>query len=399
MSRAYCLIILLACVFSGPVLAQVDRVGTDDTFEIATWNIEWFGERNNGPGDEDRQLRNATTVILDSGIDLWALQEIADVSHFEALVATLGPDWDSVLAELSSGQRMAYVFDTDVVALRSSSQILQSFNYEFASRPPLKAEFEITLPDTTFIMTAINVHMKAFSDQQSYDRRVEAASRIKTHIDFTSIRDDPVVFLGDFNDNLEGSIHFGEPSPYEDFINDTDNYYPVTLELEQEGIYSFCNTGSCTIGSSIDHIIVSTEFVPLLAFGLTNRLSSALDIQSFTTTTSDHLPVYAVFRDYIDTSAESAVDVPAGFALSGVYPNPFRSELTATVALHGPADVRVELVDVLGRVVASQAAGILPAGEYNLELRPGNVPAGAYFLRISSPESSSVRPVLKAGRR
>ena len=55
MIRFACLISLL---FAAPATAQtIPSVGTSDALDVATWNIEHFGNPSSGPSDDDLQLK------------------------------------------------------------------------------------------------------------------------------------------------------------------------------------------------------------------------------------------------------------------------------------------------------------------------------------------------------
>ena len=292
--------LLVAIVVFLPLTAdaQIQELGSEGTLDIATWNIEWFGSSSNGPSNDDIQVQNVADIIMGSGVDIWAVQEIVDVNRAMELDSMLPDYWESILASESGQQRIGFMWDSRVLQLRQSTHILQSFNYEFAGRPPLKAEFNVTLPDTSFVATFITVHMKAFSDQTSYERRVEAAKRVKNHIDFTSLSSQPVFFLGDFNDELTASTYNRQPSPYVPFLDDTDDYAVLTWPLEQDGGYSFQS------GSFLDHIVVSNEANEMWLQGSTQVMTNLVTVNSFYARTSDHLPVMASFGNVVGTGIQ-----------------------------------------------------------------------------------------------
>ncbi|MDX1741850.1 MAG: hypothetical protein R3178_11175, partial [Rhodothermales bacterium] len=193
---------VVAGLIIGPstVVAQTALTkGTDRTFEAATWNIEWFGGPN-GPTDDARQVANVTRIIEEADIDLWALQEIADEAAFNTLVANLGGAYEAHLAPTSAQQSLglAFLHKPDVIRrVRRIEEILTSFSSDFAGRPPWQLEADITVEGTTVTATFIVVHMKATSDIDSYDQRASASTRLKNHIDFTTLTSEPVIILGD----------------------------------------------------------------------------------------------------------------------------------------------------------------------------------------------------------
>ena len=63
--------------------------GTDTTLDIASWNIEWFGDTSNGPTNEALQLQNARAVIAGADMDIWGVAEIVSLSQWNSLKAQL----------------------------------------------------------------------------------------------------------------------------------------------------------------------------------------------------------------------------------------------------------------------------------------------------------------------
>ena len=71
-----------------------------------------------------------------------------------------------------------------------------------------------------------------------------------------------------------------------------------------------------------------------------------------------------------------------------VYPNPFRERLAAAVMLERPQLVMLEVVDVLGRVVARRELGRLTAGRHEVALGGGAWGAGTYLVRVTAGAQS-----------
>lgn len=375
--------LLVAIVVFLPLTAdaQIQELGSEGTLDIATWNIEWFGSSSNGPSNDDIQVQNVADIIMGSGVDIWAVQEIVDVNRAMELDSMLPDYWESILASESGQQRIGFMWDSRVLQLRQSTHILQSFNYEFAGRPPLKAEFNVTLPDTSFVATFITVHMKAFSDQTSYERRVEAAKRVKNHIDFTSLSSQPVFFLGDFNDKLTASTYNRQPSPYVPFLDDTDDYAVLTWPLEQDGGYSFQS------GSFLDHIVVSNEANEMWLQGSTQVMTNLVTVNSFYARTSDHLPVMASFGNVVGTGIQEEDVFPVEPIITSLYPNPVSGTLNVSInerfaGIGADKTSVVSLVDMLGRVVYSE---VLFEGDIEIDVTP--YAAGVYALRVESGDS------------
>src|SRR5215813_6013442 len=63
--------------------------GDATTLDIASWNIEWFGDTANGPTNEALQLQNARAVIAGADMDIWGVAEIVSLAQWNNLKAQL----------------------------------------------------------------------------------------------------------------------------------------------------------------------------------------------------------------------------------------------------------------------------------------------------------------------
>jgi endonuclease/exonuclease/phosphatase family metal-dependent hydrolase len=385
----FTLLFLLFLQFA-PHLAKGQPIparGTDATFDVATWNIEWFGSTTNGPADDARQLANVQAVIEQADIDLWGVQEIADPTDFNALLDALGDGYDGVLATESGTQRIGFIYKTNILSNVVVRHILTTFSFEFAGRLPLQLEADVTVGAETRRLTFIVLHMKAFDDQASYERRVEAAQRLKNHIDFLR-PNDPILVLGDFNDELEASITAGRPSPYLNFVDDTAHYAFLTVPLDQRDEGTYCDNSLCTAGSTIDHLLITDELFPLYETDSAARFEELVtSLSGYVTTTSDHLPVFARFRLDTSTAVEDDAMPPdaARAALIGNAPNPFRDATTITFSLPHAGPVELTVYNVLGQRILTRRAVYGAPGLHamTIEATDGMV-SGVYFYRLAT---------------
>ncbi|MFQ5570459.1 MAG: endonuclease/exonuclease/phosphatase family protein [Rhodothermales bacterium] len=373
---------------------QVPVKGTDATLDVATWNIKQFGSASSSA----QQIDNVRDVIEQAGIDLWAIQEITDPDDFDRLLADLGDGYNGVLAA-SGSLRIGYIYKTDVIRVRAAQHILENLRASngatlFAGRPPLQIEVDVLLPDTTVVMTFITLHMKCCGDSSSYTRRLEASQRLKNRIDFTLLDREPVVVLGDFNDELGQSISGGRTSPYQNFLADSTDYAFLTLPLDQQNIGTFCNNALCTSGSTLDHILITDELFTAYEAGSADRFDELVSsISNYRSSTSDHLPVFARFRFGTRTDVEAEA-VPAAVAVRPAYPNPFRRSSTLAYTLSRPVAVRVEVFDLLGRRVATLVDGFQATGEHRATFDAGDLPPGLYLMRFRAGDVVHVQRVV-----
>ncbi len=262
---------------------------------VGDWNLNWFGSTQYGPSNDDLQQQNVTTVLMQHPAPLWALEEVVDTSRFAQVASALGYGYLTAANPSVSGssdyrgpQQTAILYDPAVVTVQSVKVILGSDYYDFAERPPLEVALDIHTASGTDSLTVIVLHMKAYDDQASYDRRNAAARELKQYLDPTH-RTDQVIVVGDFNDDLDTSLHAGSPSPYAAFVSDTVHYAFPTMVFTQRNL-------STDIGNNnpIDHQMVTNELAPYVVPGSAMVIHPT--ITSYRSTTSDHYPIQVTYK-------------------------------------------------------------------------------------------------------
>ena len=146
-------------------------------------------------------------------------------------------------------------------------------------------------------------------------------------------------------------------------------------------------------------------------FGLTDRTQSPLpagtwyEVFSRNVVVSDgSTPVTLAAGEYriyatqelmappVITADEGGAEGEAGFSLASVFPNPTSGRATVRYTLSEGADVRLDAYDVLGRRVATLAAGPQAAGPHEATFDAAALPAGVYVLRLTAgSEATTVR--------
>jgi len=297
------------------IQAQVPAYGKSNTLDVACWNIKWFGDVTYGPTDEVKQFNNVLQTIRDSKVDIWGLSEISDTTTFNNLTDSLD-GYAGVLAPIGQTQKTALIYDTRLFKLVHSKLIITNESYDFASG---RFPFEVALlpkygdqKDTLFF---IILHLKAnvgnaTAKQQSWQRRKNAAGHLKGYID-QSLPQNKVIVLGDFNDDTDTSIYGNNPTPFANFLTDDVNYKFLTTDL------SLAKTGSTTgYQDMIDHQLISNEWFSAFTPNSCEVLPLQDHITSFSSTTSDHYPVFASYT-YQFTHLNSVPNTS-----SQIYPNP-----------------------------------------------------------------------------
>jgi len=106
---------------------------------------------------------------------------------------------------------------------------------------------------------------------------------------------------------------------------------------------------------------------------------------TFRNINSEH-KIRATFRrvDLVTAVKHPSENLPAAFALSQNYPNPFNPSTTISYQISAVSVVTVQVVDVLGKEVATIVNGRREAGVYTVRWNAGNAPSGMYFYRLQA---------------
>ena len=378
--------------------------GTAATLDVGSWNVEFFGttsptdQPDTSPND-DVQFERVQAVVAQSLIDVWAFQEVSDGPDFTRLVAGVA-GYASVLGPSVStpntpfDQKLAFAYNRAVVQVVSTQTILANESFNFAGRPPLEMVANVTTAGVTRQVRFVAIHAKATSDSDSRTRRAAASNALKTYVDNLIAQGQSVVVLGDFNDELTTSIS-GGVSPYANFVADAPDYVFATQRINDQNIGTFCgNRSACDTGSTIDHILAGGPVVGELEPGSGDRYGELLTaITQYTLTTSDHLPVVAQFR--LRTVAGEGGPDAGPVALLPASPSPFRGTTTLRFRLDAASSVRVDVLDVLGRTVAS-LGGAYGAGEHRLSLDGTPLAPGLYRVRLRAAGTVRTQTVIRA---
>ena len=263
----------------GPAVSQARSPRAQLT--VLTWNLDWFQDPSEGPSDDDAQYAAVRDVLRQHAATLMALQEVASEAAFERLLQDL-PSYAGALSGYEWKQRTALLWDRARFELACAHAVS---GFSDAGRPPLELLLHDKHDDTQLLVVVI--HAKAQSDARSYQERQQLASALADYLaaEHPAL---PTIVLGDFNDELKGSITAGQDTPYLPFTEDP-RYATPTLLLN----HGVAGEASYATGSTLDHIVLSRELGARVQAGSVNVLRDELlaDEPSFTTRVSDHFPV------------------------------------------------------------------------------------------------------------
>jgi hypothetical protein len=290
--------LLSLCLYSASFAQVVPGRGTDTTLDIASWNIEWFGDTGNGPTNESLQLQNARAVIAGAQMDIWGFAEIASLAQWNSLKAQL-PGYAGFLAKEpnvvngaafysdfnNTEQNVGILYKTSIASVTDARVILTANNNDFAGRPPLQVTLRVTLNGTTENIIVIILHAKCCSDTDSWTQRRNASVALKSYLD-SNYPSRKVWVIGDHNDDVDTSITPNRASPYDNFVNDAADYRFPTKLLSDFGISS-----TTSFSDTIDHHLTTNEAFATYVDGSVEVFRVDNFISNYENTTSDHYPV------------------------------------------------------------------------------------------------------------
>ena len=259
--------------------------GTDSTFDIISWNIEWFPKNNS-------TASYVETILSNLEADIYALQEINDTTLLKQVTSNILGYESYFLSEYYGG--LAYVYNTNTVQINDRYEIYTSQPYwHIFPRSPQVLDLDYN--GQNYII--INNHFKCCGDgildltdaNDEENRRLQAVISLKEYID-NNFAYKNVIVVGDLNDILNDVT---SNNIFQSFISDSNNYLFADMQIA-EG--SNTNWSYPTWPSHLDHILITNE----LFYSFQNMYSDINVIRvddymsswnNFENNISDHRPV------------------------------------------------------------------------------------------------------------
>jgi len=86
--------------------------------------------------------------------------------------------------------------------------------------------------------------------------------------------------------------------------------------------------------------------------------------------------------------------IPSDYALEQNYPNPFNPETKISYTLKDAAEVKLEVFDITGRLVATLANGLQSAGRHEATFDAQGLESGIYFYRLHAGSFAQTKRLL-----
>ena len=257
-------------------------LGSDDKFDIITWNCEFF------PTADDKTISALSEAIQDMDVDIIAFQEIKKVGWFGLLMEKL-PSYDFVVSKHSSFMDQAIIYKKNQFKFIRQVEPFSDNDYNFAGRPPLRLDL-YRYSDSTYY-SIIDLHMKCCDS--GLNRRKNASNMLYNYlVNEIEIGYSNFIVLGDWNDDLKDN--YGEHC-FDPFIQDN-RFYFVTEDIVDD--LSQATYPKEPYFSFLDHILITRNFLDIYSEYTikTIRMGDYMDgYENYEKLISDHLPVFLSF--------------------------------------------------------------------------------------------------------
>ena len=277
--------------------------GADTTFDVVSWNIEWFPKNNNTASKVQEILTNLEA-------DVYALQEIEDTTLLKQVVSNI-PGYECYFKSSYYGG-LAYVYNTNTVQINSRYEIFTSQPY-WNAFPRSPQVLDCNFMGNNYII--INNHFKCCGDgilntndsNDEENRRLQAVTFLKQFID-NSLASKRVILLGDLNDDLtDNTIN----NVFQDFIIDNANYLFTDMQIAQGNSIGWSYP---TWPSHLDHILITNE--SFADFQNSNSFVSVIRVDdymgswsNYDNTVSDHRPIGIKLDFNIISSINGSINI------------------------------------------------------------------------------------------
>ena len=300
--------------------------GSDSTFEIVSWNIEWFPKNNN-------TANYVETIITKLEADIYALQEISDTTLLKTLTTNIG-NYECYFNSTYYGG-LAYVYNSNTVQINDKYEIYTSQTY-WNAFPRSPQVLDINYNGINYII--INNHLKCCGDglldinnsNDEENRRLQAITLLKEYID-NNFSNKRVIILGDLNDELTDLI---PNNIFNEIIADNENYLFTDMHIAQGNNN---NWSYPTWPSHLDHIVITNEL--FVNFQHPKSEISVIKIDDY-------------MNSWYDYEYNISDHRPIGLKLNSNHPTVIFESIKTN-------EKPTQVIDILGRKVNQDSKGIM----------------------------------------
>lgn len=268
-------------LYPPPRTDVVAPVGSPDTLEIATWNIENFPAGAGTPS-------SVADLITSLDLDVIVVEEIASDTAWTELLDRLR-EHDGVLSthryNLTEYQKVGVIYRTAMVTPGTMKLLFPSESYVFP-RPPLSVPLAIDdQVHAPLALEVIGVHLKAGVADEDGARRLAAVNRLDEHLraQVDGGGEDEVILAGDYNEVVTTATGQANLAA---ILGAPDRYTLRTQPNATGGEISFVPTSRL-----LDHLTTTAGLADELAGARVVIPRLHTTYSGYLTHVSDHLPV------------------------------------------------------------------------------------------------------------
>lgn len=356
--------------------------GTDSTFEVITWNLEWF------PKNGQITINYVSQIIEALDVDVIALQEIDEKNQFSNMVDNL-EGWEGYYVD-NNYLGLAYIYKSSTVEPLEIKEILTSKNRELPRSP-----YVMGLRSHGLDFILINNHFKCCGDGyldhtdlwDEETRRIDGCILLEQYIN-DNHPFDRVILLGDLNDNL---TDIPENNVFSPFLDKPEKYIFTDMQIAAG---SSTGWSYPSWPSHLDHIMINDvlydnilgEDAVVTTIKLDNYFSGGFN--EYDDDVSDHRPVGLKVK-LLDNFGISE-NLINNHHLK-VYPNPIYGNTTISIDVNDD-NTRVEIFNKLGVIIDIIQMDDNKSIQWNAQ----HLPPGMYIARlISENQVISIRKIVK----
>ena len=269
-----------------PRAGLVPAIGSDATFDLATWNIQLF------PKDVATPALTAD-LVTSLALDVIVVEEITDETAWRELADRL-PEHEALISPHvysdDNYQKLGVLYRRGLV---TAGPLRLLFNGDGGPFPRPLIHVPITVDDgvhAPLTLDLIGVHLKAGVNLDDRERRRQALIKIDAHLreQIDGGGEDEVVVLGDFNEVVSDATGQSVMAP---LLGAPDRYQVQTAPYAQGGGITYLGFG----GRDLDHIVTTAGLAAELTGGqlVVPRLDQTFN--GYQGLLSDHLPVVLKF--------------------------------------------------------------------------------------------------------
>ena len=297
-------ILLYYFIFSLIVAQDLSNLsfGDDNSFDIATWNIEWF------PKNGQVTVGYVSDIINLLELDVVAIQEIDNTEIFENMISSLTGYEGYYESYWFAG--LGYIYNSETVEVNDFYEIYTTSQYwNIFPRSPMV--MDLNFRGQNYII--VNNHLKCCGDgiidlgnnSDEEFRRYRAMNLLKAYGD-ENLAEKNVFILGDLNDDIAEQ---SSNNIFQDIIDDVENYYFSDMAI---ALGSSLGWSYPSWPSHLDHILITDELFsfPSNPEAVVIRVDDYLEggWAFFDSNISDHRPVALKIRYGVDHQFDINMD-------------------------------------------------------------------------------------------